>query len=417
MAEPIAEGNADPELARLAALADYDILGHEYGQDPALNALAELAVQLCGGGFSAINLIGARRQHQIAGFGVDFGLSDRSDSMCATTLDGDRDLIVEDAREDPRFAGNPWVTGRLGKVRFYAATLLRSPSGHPLGTLSVFDEQPRTIDSAQQRALALLGGQVIEVLELRRRGNRLTETIAELSRSHRQLENFSAQVSHDLKTPLTSMLGFTELLEDMPAVVTDPLARTYLGRTASSGRRMLGMIEDMLRYASLGGRIDPRPIRLGRVMAELVDDLGTLTERAVIHWDDAVVYADAGQLRVLLQNLITNAISYRRPDVPGLIDVSVARRREAVELRVIDNGQGIPPERRLDVLAPLTRLNREVAGTGLGLAACSRIVAAHGGTLHITATPGGGTTVTSVLPIPADERLPTPRPGGRVLGG
>ena len=100
----------------------------------------------------------------------------------------------------------------------------------------------------------------------------------------------------------------------------------------------------------------------------------------------------------LVQNLVANALTYRRPDGRCSVEVRSDAGPEGVELRVIDNGPGIPPDRRAEALSPLTRLRTDLPGTGLGLATCSRIVAAHGGTLSLADSVGGGTTVSALLP-------------------
>jgi signal transduction histidine kinase len=107
-------------------------------------------------------------------------------------------------------------------------------------------------------------------------------------------------------------------------------------------------------------------------------------------------------LRVLLCNLIENSLRYRKPGAQCEVAVTVTPTSWGSELRVADNGPGIPAEQRSAVLRPLGRLESETAGTGLGLATCERIVAAHGGTLSITGTAGGGTTVCVRLPRSVD---------------
>jgi signal transduction histidine kinase len=118
-----------------------------------------------------------------------------------------------------------------------------------------------------------------------------------------------------------------------------------------------------------------------------------------------VVRADRVQLRALLQNLIGNAVRHgrltRRPDIEIMVAITS---RGGWTLRVIDHGVGIPADERERVLEPFVRLHAksDAPGTGLGLATCVQIAHAHGGTLEVGETPGGGTTVT--LDVPAAKR-------------
>jgi signal transduction histidine kinase len=311
---------------------------------------------------------------------------------------GGSDIHVADARLDERFAANPWVDGRLGNVRLYATALLRSPAGHSVGTLCVFDERPGRLPDHRLAALSKLADRVVDVLELQLRTRELATTVRELARSQEHLAAFAGQVSHDLKTPLTASLGYAELLSELPLVASDAHASRYAQRCLATGQRMLTMIEELLDFARIGGKLDQRRISLDEVMPLVVEDLGGLARDASVTWTGDDFSADPLQVRVLLQNLVGNAVTYRRRDARCEVVVEALRTPVGTELVVADNGSGIPAERRADVLRPLARLRTDVPGTGLGLATCSRIVAAHGGTLHLGDTPGGGLTVTALLP-------------------
>ena len=402
-ARPVTE--ADRERDRISALREYGILAGPTarrldGVDEAtLAGFTELAAQVCGVGTAVLNLIDDRHQFQLAAFGCRPTVTGRADSMCEAVLRLGEQVVVPDARQDERFSANRWVTGELGQIRFYAATPLRAPGGHLVGTLCVFDREPRTLDASQCAALRTLAAGVVDVLELRRRSDQLRQTVAELSRSHRQLASFAAQLSHNLKTPLTASLGFGELLQDHPAVRQDPTALDYVDRSVSASQRMMSAIDQLLSYASAGGVPEHEPVQVCELVEQVLTELGpALVADAEVRCDRASVVADPVQLRVLLYNLIENSLRYRTPGTRCEVAVTVAETSWGSELRVADNGPGIPAHQRTAVLRPLVRLESETAGTGLGLATCERIVAAHGGTLSITDTAGGGATVCIRLP-------------------
>jgi signal transduction histidine kinase len=276
--------------------------------------------------------------------------------------------------------------------------ILRSPQGHAIGTLCVFDESARELDDQALRTIGLLARQVVDVLELRLRTRQLQRANAELTRSADRLASFAGQVSHDLKAPITAIIGFTELLSDMDEIADDPTISSYVGRCSSAAKRMLAMIDDLLAFARVGGSLTMVENPIEALVAEVVADLGPTAAGATVTATGSDVVADTSQLRALLQNLIGNALVYRG-DEPPVVEVFSDQVGDNAILRVVDNGSGIPPESREDVLRPLVRLRKELPGAGLGLAVCVRIAAAHGGTIRIDSAPGGGTSAIVTLPL------------------
>lgn len=387
---------AAAERARLTAVAEYIRIQPARHED--LVALCELAALVCGVPNAAVNLIDDRTQHQVAAFGVDPSICAKDDSMCVVAVSGGSDIHVPDASLDGRFAANPWVDGRLGSVRLYATALLRTPAGYPVGTLCVFDDKPGRLPGHRLAALSKLADRVVDVLELQLRTRELATTVTELARSQEHLAAFAGQVSHDLKTPLTASMGYAELLSELPVVRGNPDASRYAQRCVATGQRMLTTIQEVLDFAAVGGCLDRRPVTLDELMPAVLDDLGDAASTASVTWMGDLFEADPTQARVLLQNLVANAVRYRRPGVTCQVLIEALHTPMGTELVVADNGPGIPADRRAEVLRPLARLRTDLPGTGLGLATCTRIAASHGGTLHLSDTPGGGLTVTLLLP-------------------
>jgi len=381
--------------------------------EPRLHELAHLAARLCDVPMAAVNLLDRHSQHQVATYGLSPSVCARADSMCAVTVAEQEQVVVPDARQDLRFVRNPFVTGRLGSLRFYAASPLRAPDGSVFGTLCVFDERPRPLAAESARWLETLAGQVVEVLELRRTERRLRRAVAELgearaelARSNEQLAAFAGQVSHDLRGPLAGMIGFVEVLTKLPSVAGDRTATRFIELAAASGRRMTGLLEDLLAHARVGGTLRPVPVALADLVGEAADDLvGELagSGAALRVGPLPVVTADRSQLRAVLQNLLSNAVRYRRPGTAPAIRVRAAREPGGWRVEVVDDGIGVPADRG-DPFAPLVRLHAEseapaaADGSGLGLATCRRILAAHGGEIGLSPAPGGGTVAWFTLP-------------------
>jgi signal transduction histidine kinase len=139
------------------------------------------------------------------------------------------------------------------------------------------------------------------------------------------------------------------------------------------------------------------PNRLDTAVPEVLADLGGLVDDAEITWSGPDITADPTALRAVLRNLLSNALTYRG-DGRSTVSVSTEQVAESMVLRVVDHGPGIAPDSREEVLRPLVRLRKDVPGAGLGLAVVARIAAAHGGSLRLVETPGGGTTAEIVLP-------------------
>ncbi|MEQ4564581.1 GAF domain-containing sensor histidine kinase [Paenarthrobacter sp. CAP02] len=390
-----------------------DLQLQEYGLDPeagstllpnaavmsALQNLVRLATELCGAPFGVVNIISAEYQHQIGAWGVDPGVCSREDSMCAKVFLSRERTVVADASKDPRFADNPFVTGEIGKVRFYASVPLQTESGFVPGTLCVFSDKTKELRPEQVGMLEVLAKQVVELLELQHRTVQLDRTYSELKDSNAKLAGFAGRVSHDLRIPLTTILGYVELVEDDPDVEPNSTAARYLDRIGASGRRMLGMLEDVLSYSRVGGGIQPEQISLREVTEEVIGDLG-VEHAGIVEVEDISLRADRGQLRILLQNLVSNAMNYSSPERELRIRISGVSNYHGTTVFVADNGKGIAPEDRAKVLEPLVRLRRngDGPGSGLGLATCSNIAKAHGGDLNLAETPGGGTTVAVSFP-------------------
>ncbi|MFC4786567.1 sensor histidine kinase [Nocardioides sp. MAHUQ-72] len=386
---------------RVAEIAHYEVLVRPPRQD--LVALVEVAAQVAQVPMATINLITATEQHQIATTGFDASVCRREDSMCAAVLHVGHPVIVSDASRDERFRDNPFVTGEIGHVRFYATHQLVTPQGVVIGTLCVFDERPRTLTPDQEHALASLADRVVDLLELDLRTRELEDLHDELERSNEQLAAFAGQVSHDLRNPLAALSISLRLLDEKarhlePGPDTEMIAR-LAGRAIAGADRMQALIDDLLAYARLGGELSRVEVDLARTMAEVREDLGPALEGATLEVGDLpTVEGDAVQLRAVLQNLVANAAKFTCPGEPAHVAVDSVRTADGWRVRVVDHGLGVPEGDRERVFEPFTRVHPRVPGSGIGLATVRRVVEAHGGRIGLEGTPGGGTTAWFELP-------------------
>ena len=393
------------------ALWRYDVLGRAPGRE--LQALVDIAAQLCAVPTAAINLVTSTEQQQVATTGFEPSICAREDSMCAAVLEHTDRVVVPNASLDVRFRDNPFVTGVLGHVRFYASAPLTTPEGVIIGRLCVFDSAPRDLDEAQEQALVAIAERVVDLLELRLRTRELedslvalTETRDELHRSNEALSVFAGQVSHDLRTALTAIMASTEMLGQQPSVAADQWAGRLVATAFRSATRMAGMIEQILAHARVGAELHKTPTDLRIVLDSVLEDLApTLSaRRATVDVGAlATVPADGQQLYSVLLNLVSNAVKYARHDTPPAITVSAEPRGEAWRISVRDNGIGIPEADRERVFELFNRVETSVEGSGIGLATVKRIVEAHGGVIGVSTVDGGGTIVWFELPAAAES--------------
>jgi signal transduction histidine kinase len=234
-----------------------------------------------------------------------------------------------------------------------------------------------------------------------------------------ELETLLYSVSHDLRSPLISVLGYLDVLRQEHADALTGEGPHYLDRISVNAVYMQSLISDLLELSRIG-RNDPAPQRLDlHVLAEQVLEAARMSHpRAQLALDGqlpVVVMSDV-RVRQLLTNLVDNALKHGgRDDLTLTIGAGTGATGDLL-IRVADDGRGVPPEYRERVLRVFERLDaaRATSGTGMGLAICKRIVESFGGRLALDGPSGGattGTTITIELPVDvvADPGLPSPR--------
>ncbi len=233
---------------------------------------------------------------------------------------------------------------------------------------------------------------------------RQEQLLAALRRSNEQLTQFAYVVSHDLQAPLRSIRSFTQLLDRRYKGQLDTAADEFIASIVDGATRMEQLIRALLQYAQAGDRNAPRaPVRLAGildgVLMNLHDILRETGGTVIAESELPTVQGDWFQLLQLFQNLVANALKYRRPGVPPQVRVSAERRAGTWRIAVADNGIGIAPADFEQIFEPLKRLHgREIPGTGIGLSICKKIVDSLGGRLWVESEPGSGATFFFTLP-------------------
>ena len=231
--------------------------------------------------------------------------------------------------------------------------------------------------------------------------------ITGLKRLESVRRDFVANVSHELKTPLTVIRGYAETLagEDVPADVR----QGFLEKVLANARRMQQLVDDLLDLSRIESRAwSPRPELVP--LAPLVEDVwGTLKPRAdaarltlASQVGDAMLYADPQAARQVVLNVLDNSVRYTPGG--GRITVTAAPAPGGLEIEISDTGVGIPSEHLPRIFERFYRVDparsRELGGTGLGLAIVKHLVEAHGGRVEALSALGAGTTIRMVFPRP-----------------
>ncbi|GAB7191364.1 GAF domain-containing sensor histidine kinase [Kineococcus sp. NUM-3379] len=404
----------DGEAERLAALLSYELLDTPPEHD--FDDIATLAAEIAGTPIALVSLVDSERQWFKARVGLDVCETPREASFCARTIEQDGLFVVPDATRDPRFAASPLVTGEP-HVRFYAGAPLVSPAGHALGSLCVLDHTPRELTGAQRRALLTLARHVVTHVELRQYHRAVEAANERLLDADRLKEEFLARITHEIRTPMTSIEGYLEMLGDGGL---DPHATaTAVDAIRRNTARLRALVDDMLLAAQLsttGVRLHLEPVDVGSLVhAAVAQNAGVagcrgLTITAEVGALDLVT-GDRTRLAQTLDRLVLNAVKFTPS---GSITVRAHRESGCVVLEVSDTGIGIPAEEQAAALRPFGRGRqaeaREQQGAGLGLAIVNAVVVAHHGVLGIDSEPGRGTTVRVTLPARPSAQAQEPSP-------
>ncbi|NIZ15535.1 ATP-binding protein [Phaeobacter sp. HF9A] len=282
--------------------------------------------------------------------------------------------------------------------------------GENITRLTAEVQERRRIEDALRDASAELALQRDHLdQQVRERTSQLQDKLQELRQLNAQLHHanqeqaqFTYAISHDLKSPVNTISMMLELILADHAPGLDCEGLELIEAAQSTAERMSRMVNDILNYARVVGQ-DPvfERVDLGALSQEVLDDLrGEITSSGVelVVGTLPEVHGIPSQLRSMLQNLISNAIKFRKPGTPGRVAITAAPKPAccAAEISVSDNGIGIAPAYQTRIFSLFQRLHtyEEYVGSGIGLALCQRIAGYHHGDVQVTSEAGEGSTFT-----------------------
>ena len=404
------------EPFRLAALWELSILDSD--PEDSFDRIVRLTVGLLQVPIAMISLVDSDRQWFKSKIGLEASETPRDVSFCAHAIASDSILEVPDARNDERFFDNPLVTNSPHIVH-YTGRPIHAPGGEPVGTLCIIDHRTRTLSAVEISQLNDLADIVETELALR------VETIR--SRQASEIKSqFIAELSHEIRTPVSTLLGSMEILRRADQKATDYLNAMDIATNASE--HIARLLTDLVDVS----HIESGQIELDQSLfdvTKLVDQVTTfalneskkkgLAFQSEIQEElPAKLIGDAVRIKQILLNLITNAVRYTEV---GQIQLRVSGRfvnaSESLELKVSvkDSGTGISEGEIERIFQPFYRSKRARAmvaeGSGLGLGLALRMARLMNGTITAESDGKSGSTFNFLVRLPIakyepDEKLP-----------
>jgi light-regulated signal transduction histidine kinase (bacteriophytochrome) len=224
-------------------------------------------------------------------------------------------------------------------------------------------------------------------------------------RANQDLEQFAFSASHDLQEPLRGIKLYSELFTNTYADRLDKQALEFLGYMHSGATRLEMLVRDLLSYTQVtkfeklveqSDAAEELTLALAN-LAGIIEETGAQITAGPL----PALRVPSTHLQQLFQNLVGNAIKYRRPDRPPIVHVTAERQDGGWTFALSDNGIGIAPEYRENIFGLFKRLHNsdEYSGTGIGLAICKRIVDRYQGRIWVESEPGRGSTFRFTLPL------------------
>ncbi len=236
---------------------------------------------------------------------------------------------------------------------------------------------------------------------LKEKNEEISLYVHKLEVSNNELKQFANVASHDMREPIRMIYSYLGLLQKSLAGNITSQQQEFISYALDGSKRMDTLIQDLLHLAKVDSNPKREPIKLGMIVEELRWNLDALTKEKnaeIFAADMPVLNADRTQMLQLFQNLIANGIKYNRGANPT-IHIGCKHRKGEVEISIADNGPGIPANQREKVFQIFQRLhsNRDIAGTGMGLAICRKIVESMNGRIWIEDNVKGGTVFVFTL--------------------
>ena len=387
------------EAERLNEVKKYHLL--DTLPEAQYDQITSLVASICDTPISLITLMDFNRIFFKSHFGVSITESPRDSSFCEyTIISQDEVFIVEDARKDIRFKGNPLIEEK--GVVFYAGAPLINEKGFPLGSLCVYDVKPRVLTEKQINMLKLMAKQVVNLFELHLKNKRLLEIQQEQRLRNERLQSFAKVVSHDLKSPLANIPSLSQMLKEENKDSLPEESLLYLNYIEESTLTLKNYIDGMLQFYKSTELLDQQKnsISVVSLFEEIKEMLILNKTEFVFPTAPTTVHINKPAISQILLNLVDNAFKFNAGD--GIkVQVTFFESTGFYIFTVGDNGMGIPIDKQDDIFEIFKtggikdRNGKE--GTGIGLATVKNLVNKLGGEITLESEIGKGSIFTFTI--------------------
>lgn len=396
------------ESARLSALKGLEIL--DTPEEEMFDEVTKLASMICDVPISLVSLIDETRQWFKSHHGLNTRETPRSLAFCSHAILGDDLFVVPNANEDIRFKNNPLVN-EAPNVIFYAGIPLALDDQIKLGTLCVIDNKPRELNENQIQMLRLLGKQTIRLLQMRKATERLEIEKLAAERATAAKRDFIAAISHDIRNPLNSLLGMSEMIRETDL---NPTVLSYVDHIKNAGEVILHLVNDTIEISRLeenASVIHNEWFDLNQCLNTLNSFFKTETKRKHIDFklsndvnQNIHLHSDKRKIEKVFWNLTTNAVKFTNS---GVVTFSVfletkPNQEGSLLIEVKDTGPGISPEVKDKLFQKYNQFVPEgcgISGSGLGLSIVKLSLEELGGKVEVESKLGEGSTFKVKIPI------------------
>ena len=380
------------EEERLALIEELEILYS--AKEEEYENLAYLASVICETPIALISIVDKEKQWFKSHIGIESEEMERELAFCSHAILDNKILYVPDSSKDPRFADNP-IVNNPPYVKFYAGFPLDLGNQTNIGSLCVIDHKPNTLNEKQIKCLEMLANQVTALLKLRL-------VVKQLQAVREKDHGIMNMLNHELRNPLTSILGYLSILESGDI---DELPE----RVASCGKnakRMLNIVDEFLFFSELEEKaipLDKQSCNINKCIKDSIQLMGGMIAkhhlRVDLSLDETIPKINIDKKRIIqvIDNFISNACKYA--DEGKRILISSTCEEGWVKVSIRDFGPGIPEENKKRLFEPFSKGVKPVASSsGLGLSIAKLIVNLHDGEVGVQSKEHG-TTFFFALPL------------------
>jgi len=385
----------ESKISLTEGAGDYHIL--DTNTESEFEEITLLASEICQTPISVISLIDSEKQWFITGTSIPVTEIPQEISTAKQDVQQPFEpVIVNDLRLDERFSDHPNVIGDPYIV-FYAGIPITNELGHSLGTLCVMDNSPRVLSTSQIRSLKILATHVIRLLELKKTHMRLNSLKNDLEIHNEELQEFASVVSHDIKSPLASILLSSEMLRENFGQSIDEENDQLLAVLNRASFKIKNLVDGILAYyrAEKALREGAERFLLMPYLHSIVEML-TMSQSGTIEipGDEGLeLHMNKTALEQILVNLFQNGLKYNDKQ-NARVAFEFSEDEKYYYFVVRDNGKGIAETEQKKIFEMFTTLDQRdrfgTMGTGIGLSTVKRLVEKLGGKIEVSSVPGEG---------------------------